>query len=88
LAGGRLVDAGALMVESHRSLRDDFEVSTHELDELVASLVAQPGVYGARLTGAGFGGCAVALAAPDVEIDGGWRVEAAAGASVETLPDG
>jgi galactokinase len=88
LAGGRLVDAGALMVESHRSLRDDFEVSTRELDELVASLVAQPGVYGARLTGAGFGGCAVALAAPDVEIDGGWRVEAAAGASVETLPDG
>lgn len=52
---------GALMNASHTSLRDDFEVSVPELDRLVASLQAQSGVYGARLTGAGFGGACVAL---------------------------
>jgi galactokinase len=52
---------GALMNASHASLRDDYEVSTPELDELVALLQAQPGVFGARLTGAGFGGACVAL---------------------------
>jgi galactokinase len=55
---------GALMVESHVSLRDDFQVSTPALDALVARLLATPGVFGARLTGAGFGGCAVALTRP------------------------
>jgi galactokinase len=52
---------GALMNTSHASLRDDYEVSTPELDQLVALLQAQRGVYGARLTGAGFGGACVAL---------------------------
>ena len=52
---------GHLMNASHASLRDDYEVSTPELDHLVALLQAQPGVYGARLTGAGFGGACVAL---------------------------
>ena len=52
---------GSLMNASHDSLRDDYEVSTPELDRLVALLQAQPGVYGARLTGAGFGGACVAL---------------------------
>jgi galactokinase len=52
---------GELMNASHASLRDDYEVSIPELDELVALLRAQPGVYGARLTGAGFGGACVAL---------------------------
>ena len=52
---------GALMNASHDSLRDDYEVSTPELDELVEALRAQAGVYGARLTGAGFGGACVAL---------------------------
>lgn len=51
---------GRLMVASHASLRDDFEVSTPELDLLVELLVTA-GATGARLTGAGFGGCAVAL---------------------------
>ena len=54
-------DFGRLMNASHASLRDDYEVSTPELDQLVALLQAQPGVYGARLTGAGFGGACVAL---------------------------
>jgi galactokinase len=52
---------GRLMNASHQSLRDDYEVSTPELDELVARLREQPAVYGARLTGAGFGGACVAL---------------------------
>jgi galactokinase len=61
---------GALMNESHVSLRDDYDVSCAELNTMVAVASAIPGVYGARLTGGGFGGCAVALvgapAAPDV----------------------
>jgi galactokinase len=52
---------GELMDASHASLRDDYEVSTLELDRLVGLLRAQPGVFGARLTGAGFGGACVAL---------------------------
>ena len=56
---------GALMTASHASLRDDYEVSSRELDLLVALALAQPGVYGARLTGAGFGGCVIALVAAD-----------------------
>ena len=52
---------GQLMNASHASLRDDYEVSTPELDRLVALLQQQPGVHGARLTGAGFGGACVAL---------------------------
>jgi galactokinase len=52
---------GQLMNASHDSLRDDCEVSIPELDELVAILQRQSGVYGARLTGAGFGGACVAL---------------------------
>lgn len=74
--------AGMLMVESHESLRTDFEVSTPALDRLVARLRATPGVYGARLTGAGFGGCVVALGAPEA-VQEGWRVQASAGARVE-----
>jgi galactokinase len=52
---------GALMSASHASLRDDFDVSVPALDALVECLEAQPGVHGARLTGAGFGGACVAL---------------------------
>ena len=53
---------GRLMVASHESLRDDFEVSSPELNAMVACALGEPGCYGARMTGAGFGGCAVALA--------------------------
>jgi galactokinase len=53
---------GALMNESHESLRDDYEVSSPALDALVNSLRRESAVYGARLTGAGFGGACVALA--------------------------
>jgi galactokinase len=51
---------GRLLDETHESLRDDFRVSTHELDILVEEL-RRAGAFGARLTGGGFGGCAVAL---------------------------
>ena len=52
---------GALMNASHASLRDDFEVSSPALDAMVEIARAQRGCHGARMTGAGFGGCAVAL---------------------------
>ena len=59
---------GALMNQSHVSLRDDFEVSSPELDTLADLARGERGCYGARMTGAGFGGCAVALvAATEVE---------------------
>ena len=73
-------EAGRLMLDSHRSLRDDFAVSTPVLDALVDRLVATAGVHGARLTGAGFGGCVVALADPGSPAEG-WRLHPAAGAS-------
>jgi galactokinase len=56
--------AGALMYASHASLRDDYEVSCGELDLLVAIASKIDGIYGARMTGGGFGGCVVALASP------------------------
>ncbi|NXG66904.1 GALK1 Galactokinase, partial [Hemiprocne comata] len=52
---------GRLMVESHNSLRDDYEVSCPELDELVVATLEVDGVYGSRMTGGGFGGCTVTL---------------------------
>jgi len=52
---------GQLMIESHKSLRDDYEVSCKELDLLVDLALEQEGVLGARMTGAGFGGCTVNL---------------------------
>lgn len=61
LEAGDLKGFGNLMNESHRSLREDFEVSCKELDLLVALAQAHEGVLGARLTGAGFGGCTVNL---------------------------
>jgi galactokinase len=54
--------AGRLMNDSHASLATDFEVSIPELDELAERLRCMSGVLGARMTGAGFGGCVVALA--------------------------
>jgi galactokinase len=63
LRAGDVATLGALFVESHASLRDDFAVSTPELDRLV-ELLLEEGALGARLTGAGFGGCVVALTTP------------------------
>ncbi|MGJ0510461.1 MAG: galactokinase [Methylocystis sp.] len=56
---------GALMNASHESLRDDYNVSCPELDLMVELSRRAPGVYGARMTGGGFGGCAVSLVAAE-----------------------
>lgn len=56
---------GALMNASHDSLQNDYEVSCAELDTISALARTQPGCFGARMTGAGFGGCAVALVSAD-----------------------
>jgi galactokinase len=86
LRAADITAAGALMTESHSSLRDDFEVSTPSLERTAEALRALPGVAGARLTGAGFGGCVVALAeagaVPDpAALTGrGWAVRASSGA--------
>jgi galactokinase len=88
LRAGDVAAAGRLMVESHASLRDDFEVSTVKLDQLVERLLVTPGVLGARLTGAGFGGCAVALCEPGTQLDPAmrsWRLRPVAGAAVQEL---
>lgn len=60
----RIEEFGALMTRSHESLRDDYEASTPALDQIVATAL-DAGAAGARLTGAGFGGCAVALCSPE-----------------------
>lgn len=60
-----LFQFGELLTASHASLRDDFEVSGIELDTLVETALRQPGVLGARMTGAGFGGSAIALVEKD-----------------------
>jgi galactokinase len=72
LRAGDAAAAGALLCEGMRSLRDDFEVSVRELDALCEIGDALPGVFGSRLTGAGFGGCTLhlvdAAAAPEVSV--------------------
>jgi galactokinase len=65
LQSGDLVRFGSLMKESHISLRDDYQVSCRELDTMVEIAWQQPGVLGARMTGAGFGGCTVNLVQND-----------------------
>jgi galactokinase len=62
---GELEKMGELLVASHRGLQHDYEVSCEELDFLVDSAVELPGVYGARMTGGGFGGCTVNMVRRD-----------------------
>ena len=80
LRTGDLKSAGKLMIESHNSLDHDFETSTPQMNSAVAAAISQPGVYGARMTGGGFGGCIVILADAASKIDG-WQVRAVAGAT-------
>ncbi|KAI1896683.1 hypothetical protein AGOR_G00097280 [Albula goreensis] len=65
LKRGDYREFGRLMVESHNSLRDYYEVSCSELDELVSAAMEVDGVYGSRMTGGGFGGCTVTLLEAD-----------------------
>ncbi len=74
-------EAGQLMTESHRSLAEQFETSTPQMDNAVEEILSVPGVYGARMTGGGFGGCIVAMVEPGTHIDG-WRVRPVRGAQL------
>lgn len=65
LTAGDLSSVGCLMADSHRSLRDDYEVSCAELDVMVEIASGLPGVIGARMTGGGFGGCTINLVRSD-----------------------
>jgi galactokinase len=68
LRAGEIHVFGELMAQSHKSLRDDYAVSCPELDIMVDIASRQPGVYGARMTGGGFGGCTVSLVSrPDAQ---------------------
>jgi galactokinase len=89
LQDGDLAIFGRLMKESHRSLRDGYEVSCPELDLMVELAEKQEGVYGARMTGGGFGGCTVNLVKSDAaaefdhSVSGGY--EKATGLSPQIL---
>jgi galactokinase len=61
------------MLDGHRSLAGDFGTSTREMDDAVAALASLPGVFGARMTGGGFGGCVVALCEAGASVPG-WVV--------------
>ena len=69
LQAGALAAFGQLMNESHASLRDDYEVSCAELDIMAEAAWKVGGVYGSRMTGAGFGGCTVSLVTEEVIED-------------------
>jgi galactokinase len=69
------------MVESHNSLRYQYASSTRSMDAAVAEACATPGVFGARMTGGGFGGCIVSLTEPGA-LTSGWVVRAVAGAAL------
>ena len=75
------------MYRSHASLRDDFEVSCKELDLLVDLAAASPGVYGARLTGGGFGGCTVNLTRADAAVQFKSHIERAYHEATGMTPD-
>jgi galactokinase len=66
---GDAIELGQLMNASHASLRDDFEVSSNELNAMVACARRHDACYGARMTGGGFGGCAIALVRAEVAHD-------------------
>jgi galactokinase len=84
LEAGDLPAAGRLLSESHASLRDDYEVSTPEVDEL-ARTAEDAGAYGARLVGGGFGGSVLALTDPETaRLLGGLTVHASDGARLNT----
>lgn len=81
LGRGNLVAAGRLMTGSHQSLSHDFEVSTPQMDQAVRDACATRGVFGARMTGGGFGGCIVAMCEAGSPLEG-WRVRPAGGPTI------
>lgn len=87
LAHGDLRALGQLLTASHRSSQTLFENSTEELDLLVDTLIATPHVYGARLTGGGFGGAVMALTSPEFGDAEARQVAAAYAARYQATPD-
>lgn len=87
LRTGNLSDAGKLLVASHRSSQRLFENSTAELDFLVDALVMVPSVFGARLTGGGFGGAVMALTSPEFGDAQAREIAAAYAQAFGTAPD-
>jgi galactokinase len=87
LKRGDLAEFGRLMGESHRSLREDYEVSCEELDLMVELALACDGVYGARMTGGGFGGCTVNLVAAACAEAARTRIAAAYEARTGVRPE-
>jgi galactokinase len=90
LEEGEAAAFGRLLVASHESLRRDYEVTGRELDAVVESALAAPGCLGARMTGAGFGGCAVALvenqALGAFSEEVAWRYRAETGLEATLMP--
>jgi galactokinase len=84
---GDAATLGRLMNASHASLRDDFEVSSDALNAMVQAALAENGCYGARMTGAGFGGCAVALVQTDLAATFASNVAASYEDAVEIKPN-
>ena len=74
LTNGDYITAGKIMTDSHRSLAKDFAVSNALMDAAVRDMNETAGVFGARMTGGGFGGCIVALCEPDAVVEG-WHVQ-------------
>ena len=89
MGDGDLKTLGHLMIESHESLRDDYEVSSDALNAMVDSANAHAACFGARMTGAGFGGCAVAVVKSDATDsfsgDGGGGVRKTGRASSDAV---
>lgn len=79
LTSGDYSTAGSIMTDSHRSLATDFAVSNDLMDTAVREMNDTAGVFGARMTGGGFGGCIVALCDPDAVVEG-WHVQPVAAA--------
>jgi galactokinase len=77
---------GQLMLESHASLRDDYEVSCEELDFLVDAAMRIDGVFGSRMTGGGFGGCTVTLMRTDAAGAFEQKISAAYQARFDVTP--
>lgn len=83
---GDLREMGRLFVASHRSMQYDYEISCEEIDFLVDAAIKMPGVYGARMTGGGFGGCTVNLVAPGAVEDFRLALTTAYGERYSTTP--
>jgi galactokinase len=85
-AAGDPRQMGRLMLESHASLRDDYQVSCQELDFLVDAAMKIDGVYGSRMTGGGFGGCTVTLLRADAAAAFEEQISAAYQAQFDVTP--